>query len=50
MMVPFLPDWLEGNQDIILNTVLETSFKVGKAAQVKLTNNVLDLFKPVFSN
>jgi hypothetical protein len=48
MISAFLPDWLEGNHEIIMNTILETSFKVGKAAQVKLTNKVLELFKPIF--
>jgi hypothetical protein len=48
MISTFLPDWLDGNHEIILNNTLETSFKVGKAAQVKLTNKVLELFKPIF--
>jgi hypothetical protein len=50
MLNPFLPEWLEGSQNIIMNLVMETSFKVDKADQIRLTNKVLELYKLIYDD
>ena len=50
MISPFLPEWLEGSQSIMMNLIMETSFKVDKADQIRLTNKILELFKFIYDD